>query len=327
MKIGGSQKMGGTMRFKMFSYLPLGKFHRDGAPLASEIFTGLVSGANSQAGIMGDLDGDNIAAQREYAELRAMYFVWRNQLAEYDYVGFEQAQMPFFIDPLPLKRLTAKFPMIAGVREIQQRDWRVPVMNVSQPVFENYQDMRTSFTSEDCDRVVNWIARADVIVPPVSALDPSSPRQAYHTKTWMKFTGTAMGHGVFRKMPEAVLRGHGAWPFYNSFIMRADLFGRFMESAFGAITAFEKQTKDKSLVQPRFLMEHLLGCYLKYLSLFDPTVRVSELPLLNLVPVELPVGFDGNAYAFLNPDIANRGLDPAAHYLVYGWQQNREWML
>lgn len=41
--------------------------------------------------------------------------------------------------------------------------------------------------------------------------------------------------------------------------------------------------------------------------------------------VRLPADFDGEAYRRLNPDVAMTGIDPAEHYLIYGWREDRRW--
>jgi hypothetical protein len=45
---------------------------------------------------------------------------------------------------------------------------------------------------------------------------------------------------------------------------------------------------------------------------------------LKIFTPSLPKGFDGDFYLSANPDVANAGLDPVAHYLQFGWREGRK---
>lgn len=42
-------------------------------------------------------------------------------------------------------------------------------------------------------------------------------------------------------------------------------------------------------------------------------------------PSEVPLGFDPAAYLIFNPDVAEVGMDPANHFLRFGWHEGRRW--
>src|SRR5580698_1320021 len=84
----------------------------------TEIFQTLVSNlpAPDDGSFMSDLSGINIADDNLYAELRHQFYVWKNLIEDYDYIGFEHYRRPFFIDPLPSERLAAEFPDLLPTR-------------------------------------------------------------------------------------------------------------------------------------------------------------------------------------------------------------------
>lgn len=112
------------MRFKIFVChykLPV-------LPLQTPLFSYLVSGERSAADgfWLGDLDGDNIAADNHFSELRHHYYVWKNLLSQYDYVGFEHYRRMLFIDLLPPERPALVAPDLLHIRSWVQlvRRWR-----------------------------------------------------------------------------------------------------------------------------------------------------------------------------------------------------------
>lgn len=65
--------------------------------------------------------------------------------------------------------------------------------------------------------------------------------------------------------------------------------------------------------------------HLSLLNLFDyPNYDVQRRDgFFGQPPSVLPTAFDGPAYLQANPDVATSGMDPAEHYLKYGWKENR----
>ena len=150
------------MRLKLFSCHHL----RPESTCNTEIFQTLVSNlpAPEDGSFMSDLDGVNIAGDNRYSELRHQYFVWKNLLDSYDYIGFEHYRRPFFIDTLPPARLAREFPGLwdarryfAGFRDVGL--WR------ERDVFEEHLAMRRSLDADAMARVRNWIGGYDVVVP------------------------------------------------------------------------------------------------------------------------------------------------------------------
>jgi hypothetical protein len=63
----------------------------------------------------------------------------------------------------------------------------------------------------------------------------------------------------------------------------------------------------------------------QYIELVSPPHRRASAGTSARAPTVLPADFDSAAYLRLNPDIARAGADAAAHYLEFGWKENRKW--
>ena len=132
----------------------------------TEIFQTLVSNIPSPAdgSFMSDLDGINIAHDNLYAELRHQYFVWKNFIEDYDYIGFEHYRRPFFIDPLPAAELAARFSDLMAMR-LYFGAFNIAGMRRDSSVFSDYLTMRRSLDSACIAQVKGLIGSYDIVVP------------------------------------------------------------------------------------------------------------------------------------------------------------------
>ena len=134
----------------------------------TEIFQTLVSNIPEpeDGSFMSDLGGINIAGDNLYSELRHQYFVWKNLIADYDYVGFEHYRRPFFIDPLPSRTLAAEFPDLWDMRLFFAASNKLGLLR-ERDVFEQYLTMRRSLDVPAIARLEQWIGCYDIVVPRV----------------------------------------------------------------------------------------------------------------------------------------------------------------
>jgi hypothetical protein len=57
-----------------------------------------------------------------------------------------------------------------------------------------------------------------------------------------------------------------------------------------------------------------------HLDYTNPNVTAEITP-----PAQLPSDFDEQGYLKANPDVAAARIDPAKHYLEFGYKENRRW--
>ena len=65
---------------------------------------------------MSDLDSLDIAGDNRYSELRHQFFVWRNLICSYDYIGFEHYRRPSLLTRHPWRNLFTDFPDVREMR-------------------------------------------------------------------------------------------------------------------------------------------------------------------------------------------------------------------
>jgi len=273
--------------------------------------------------------GDTIADRPLYRGLQSLYFVWRNLAGQFDYVGFENARGPLFIDPVPQSRYLEDFPRISWLKAQHFVNWQVPVLPVFPPVRRDYAAMRNAFTPADYQRIETWVAGFDVITTPLCDGLNDPLRREFFKHRWPLFAEILRGSSIFQQLPEDAILTSPLWPWYNSFIMKSELFAPFIGPAFEAIFEFERRYPDLLKHCADLFMERLLGLYLQYLHFTNPLLRISDLPILaevpEVAPPVLPAGFDPAGYLELNPDVAAAGIPAVVHFLVSGYREMRRW--
>jgi hypothetical protein len=272
---------------------------------------------------------ETIADRPQYRALQTLYFAWRNLSGKLDYVGFENAARPLFIDPVPQPRYLQEFPAIARLKAQHFINWQVPVLPVSQPALRDYAAMRSAFSSADHQRIENWVAGFDIITTPIcDGLNDPLRREFFKTR-WPPFAEILRGARIFGQLPAEDILTSPLWPWHNSFIMKSELFEQFIGPAFEAIFEFEKRHPQLLTHGADLFMERLLGLYLQFLHFNNPLIRISDLPILHEVPEAapraLPTGFDATKYLEFNPDVAAAGIPAVVHFLVDGYREMRRW--
>jgi hypothetical protein len=274
---------------------------------------------------------ETIADRPLYRDLQSLYFVWRNLAGQFDYVGFEAAARPLFIDPLAIERYLQDFPALSRLRAQHFVNWQVPVLPVSPPARQDYAAMRNAFAQADYDRIAHWVAGFDVITTPVCDGFLDALRREFFKERWPLFAEILQQTSIFGQLPEDSIMTGWMSPWYNSFIMKSELFTQFIGQAFGALFEFERRFPDLMKYGADLFMERLLGLYLQFLNFTDPLTRISELPILVEMPEEpprvLPAGFDAAGYLEFNPDVAAAGIPAVVHFLVHGYRELRRWAL
>jgi hypothetical protein len=263
-----------------------------------------------------------------WEELHSQFTALRASPESPRYIGFENASRPLFLDPMKPERLRADHPTTFDLREKYSRDWRVSQLRVSAEVLKNYEAMRMACDDAEYARLMRWLGRVDAVVPHFQNGLNDRLRQAQLGETWDLLTIIIRQTGVFKNIPEQFFTVH-LWPWFNSFIIRSDLFEEFFSASFESFLKLRENMPDVSLYATRFLMERLLGVFLQYRSYSDTLFRLAELPLLHLLPESPPEsppdGFDPKIYLKINSDVASAGIGAEQHYLSHGWREGREW--
>ena len=260
-------------------------------PARGGLFTSLVSGVRAAAdgSYLGDLDGVNIAALNTHSEMRHQYFVWRNLLCHYDYVGFEHYRRPFFIDPLPVDDLEQRFPAVLGLRQWLAHDvqsvWRV----VDPATADAYRDMRDGLDETVSARVAAWIATADVITlrPAAQALD-AQWRETPLADRWDDLVAAVRNTRYFASRACRVDFSLTGPVYCNMYILRAGLFADYMAFWADCMAYLQRRVGPGERILGHFA-ERVFNFWLYQKRIEQPLLRVRTLPHL----LELPAAAAG----------------------------------
>jgi hypothetical protein len=252
----------------------------------TEIFQTLVSNLPEPEdhAFMSDLGGINIAGDNLYSELRHQYFVWKNLLGDYDYIGFEHYRRPFFIDPLPPEQLASEFPAMGAIRLFFTAFKSVGLRREAE-TFEQYLSMRRSFDAATVERLKQWFGSFDVVVPRSNLENIERQWKSCFDddRLWDTMVEGVKQSQLFRTRPNYIYFQMEICYFANMYIMRADLLDEYLAFCFDVLGFCGSRftMRDRAL---GYFSERLFSFWLFQKRIETPTLRVLELPLIMFSP-------------------------------------------
>ncbi len=110
--------------------------------------------------LLSDESGDNISQQGSYCEMRGQYWVWKNALADCDYVGFQHYRRWLFFDQMPS---AARQPIFMQIRRAYLSDPHVNDLSADANGFKIYNDAAQACDAADLDAIRDAIGRYDIV--------------------------------------------------------------------------------------------------------------------------------------------------------------------
>lgn len=251
----------------------------------NRLFSMLISGehSNGQAGYLGDLDGDNIAGRNVYSELRHQYYVWRNLLGRYDYVGFEHYRRVFFIDPAPAAIARAGDPQRWWWRTCFQAAQNAAYADTTAEGIEDYFTYRSEFNLKTCQTIESWMAHYDIIVQRPFMHDglEAQWKSCQPPHVWdvilaaVREALAASGAGDDIDGNIGVSTGY----FNNMYIMRSEIFDEYMKFYMHcADLILQRATSYQRMLG--HCGERIFSLWLYQRCLDNPLLKVHQLPFL-----------------------------------------------
>ena len=224
------------------------------------------------ADMPGDDTGDNISAKNPlFCELTLQYWVWKNRM-DADYIGFLHYRRQLNFNP-------------AGA-SIPLDEWGN----------QNFRTLAPE-TIEDCglrdDAIRRAVTGTDVVtVKPWNVVfkDSANNYDHYaHSDPKLHIADYDRALAILKERhpdyaPDADAYNRAETGYYtNIFIMRRDIFARYMEYLFGILFELEKDLDltDYSVQEQRvfgYVSEWLFGIFLTHLRRTEPGLRIKELP-------------------------------------------------
>lgn len=230
-------------------------------------------------------DGDHIAERSDYAELRAQYYIWKNQKS--DYVGFFQYRRYLECD-------TGK--LVCSM----QKKRPVPYRILRSPEPSLYTSSKINSLVSICDAIV-----------PVWEYTGISVRSRYGKAKMQRLSDLKLIEKIlFDKYPgyvdaaELYLAGMGEY-YGNIFIMRWDIFDAYCRWLFDILEEFDRRVKDPLPRADAYLGERLLGIYFTWLRQ-QPKFYCGELPRMHFY------GYDDEQHHFRYEKFCNFLLPPGS---------------
>ena len=265
------------MRLKIFSCHHL----QPTVTCNTDIFQTLVSDLPSPAdgSFMSDLGGVNIAHDNLYAELRHQFYVWKNLIDCYDYVGFEHYRRPFFIDTLPVAELATRFPELLTMR-LYFAAFNIAGMRRGSSVFGNYFAMRRSLEGEQIEHIKGWIGSYDIVVPKANNENIERQwKQSHDAELWDVLKAGVQASSYFKQRSNFIFFELERCHFANMYIMRRDLLEEYLHFCFDVL----QYCRSNASLTGRalgYFSERIFSFWLYQKRIECPTLRVLELPFL-----------------------------------------------
>lgn len=252
----------------------------------TEIFQTLVSDLPKpeDGSFMSDLDGVNIAGDNRYSELRHQFYVWKNLIGSYDYIGFEHYRRPFFIDTLPAARLAASFPDVWEMRLYFGAFNNVGLQRTPR-IFDQHLAMRRSLDPADIMDLKQWIGSFDIVVPRPNIHDIEQQWKSCFTDDvlWNTMIEGIKGSRLFRTRPSFICTQMEVCYFANMYIMRSDMLDEYLTFCFEVLAFCQSRLVlgGRSL---GYFSERVFSFWLYQKRIEMPRLRVLELPFVMLKP-------------------------------------------
>lgn len=272
------------MRVKIFSC-----HHKKPAySVNNALFTDIIAGVQSDpdGAFVGDLDGINISSQDMFSEIRHHYYIWKNLLDDYEYIGVEHYRRKFFITPMPYDRLNEISPHYALQRDGFDTDQKLHELQQSRENFLEYFTIRENFTAAEIDSFKNWLSQYDVVMPRMwhlhdrPDLESEWKNGGLPPQMWDLFMDSMRDKPQFSPLPYHPVRTSN----HNSiFIMKTELFDEYMQGLFSSITDLEALMEGKLDHFPRmwgYVAEKAINYFILAKRKKNPFFNVAHIPLV-----------------------------------------------
>lgn len=265
------------MRVKIFNCCHAVPQHTIMTPLFSTLLCNHFSDKN----YLGDLDGRNIASEVSMSEIRQQYYVWKNLLHHYDFVGFEHYRRPFFTDIWDDFKLASKSEELMIFRghfiQNENRAYLCP----DKKSFEDFWLMRKEFNYEDISRFSHVVASNDIILS--RSIIEQDLESQWKTCLPLEYWRVMMECVLQTKLAkESKLKGHmriSNASYNNMYIMRSELFDEYMTFFFEIINLMKTKVSSYDRIWGH-CSERLINIFCYFKRLQDPKLRFNRMPFL-----------------------------------------------
>ncbi|MBS0961413.1 DUF4422 domain-containing protein [Acetobacter thailandicus] len=251
--------------------------------IMTDLFSSLISGVHGTQDYLGDLDGDNIASDNDHSEMRHQYYVWKNLLHRFDYVGFEHYRRVLFTDIQSASVVSRRNPELLIFRGHFAQSISRPYLCASHQLFSDFWMMRKTFSVHDILDLKAALSKNDITLTRPLFQDREAMAEQWKTSlpehVWNIMIEAAMETELLRNHPLKAHMRIETPSFFNMYVMRSDLFSDYMEFYFEVI----RRIRHKVEPTPRLwghCAERLINIFVYARSTIDPNIRVGNMPFI-----------------------------------------------
>lgn len=261
------------MRLRIFRVTHF--FDENANYMSNDIFTDFIIGQKSKENhFSGDLDSeDNIAFEDTHSEMRAHYYIWKNHLNDYDYIGFEHYRRLLYVDYIPYSLLIKNSPSLLFLRKEMEKD-RLKEIFHNGIAFNDCLNLRKKNDEQYNNFLKEKISQYDIFCVRSQNI---STKSEFCNDELLEHVFASCSY--FSNKPMLVDFNHTTTNYRCSFIMRRDYFDEFMTLWHEVVTTLSKILYNG----PReigFYSEKIFSYYLFQKRMENPLIRVSDVPML-----------------------------------------------
>ena len=249
--------------------------------LTTPSFATMVSGRHDDAanGLLGDLDGENIAAPDYHSEMRHQYHVWKHRLGDQDYVGFEHYRRAFFINPFSAAQLRRLDPELMRIQRVFFSTHNV-IEGCKPDLFDSYIDLRRAFPVPMKSYLDKLMTNNDIVVQRMTDWNIEANWKEHHSHPeWEVFIDSIRATRFFSDSADLIDFSLNNAFYCNMYVMRTELFREYMEFWWLIMQRISERVE----VKPRslgFFAERLINFFVYGKRLQDPSFRLATLPYM-----------------------------------------------
>jgi hypothetical protein len=250
--------------------------------LANDLYASLVMGhtIGHHPALLSDEWGVNIAGEASYCEMRGQYYVWKNLLSAYDFIGFQHYRRFIFFDQMPQ---ASHNELLLQIRRAYLRDAHAIEIKVDAPFFREYQNTLQRLGPRDIDALREFVGRYDIItVRPWPCSLAEQYRTTHVAEDWDALADVLSRHSRFRGKSNHLELDLKMLYSCNMYVMSAAAFDDYMSFWHETMQEFSRLVKPhQDPYQSRvygFISERIFTLYLYQLRMERPQLRITALP-------------------------------------------------
>ena len=253
---------------------------------SDETYATLISGRRTapDGRYLGDLDGDNIATRNIFSEVRHQYFVWKNMVGQYDYVGFEHYRRVFFFDLTSADHLRQTSESLFQARVLFAGDYRATHHDVPIETFRTYEEMRKSRSPADDDALRKIISQYDIMIPrpPENGGLERQWKACAPADIWDKLIAAlARDQRLVRYLGAPIMSA----VFNNMFIMKWSIFDEYMTLMMETLRYLDGTVGELNRIYGH-LAERILNFFIFSQRMDHPALQVGHQPVLTCMTMD-----------------------------------------